>query len=327
MKLETLAPQTRDYAQLFLLDELAFNERSFACVDISNGGSDRSIAFDWLLRHVPRRARSRLALTRWGNGHVGPAERAWIKCLGFVDLIPEFDPADNEIRLHALLDELSQRLATEPPPPRKLEAYLRVFRTPGDPQTPRALIRRLTGQSAEAVAALLADELAIHDRSYRTTLYPRCFVGSEATDWVAEFFRLSRGDAQSVGQALGALGLIHHVEHDHDFHDKYLFFRLALSGASGIDMSLALAALLDASGVEVKDRSHLGRTYPACWTGTEAVDVLTREFSVARHAARATLADMQQLGWIAHVVDRQPIIDGPYFYRFRTDAGVLEHLC
>jgi len=64
----------------------------------------------------------------------------------------------------------------------------------------------------------------VKDRSYRGTPYPRCFVGSEAVEWMQ-----SQGstvnEALSMGQQMVDLSLIHHVHDEHPFKNENLFYR------------------------------------------------------------------------------------------------------
>jgi len=67
------------------------------------------------------------------------------------------------------------------------------------------------------------------DRTYRLKTYKNCFVGREAVDAiVATGVVQSRQDAVTLGQALMTSrgGMFEHVLRDHDFEDKYLFYRL-----------------------------------------------------------------------------------------------------
>ena len=65
---------------------------------------------------------------------------------------------------------------------------------------------------------------AVADRSYMGTLYGKCFVGSEAIDWMqAQGYTLN--EALSMGQRLLELSLAHHVLDEHSFKNEKLFYR------------------------------------------------------------------------------------------------------
>ena len=65
----------------------------------------------------------------------------------------------------------------------------------------------------------------IKTRRYKIKLYQRCFVGSEAVDWLVNRTKLSRPDAIKIGQKMVDKGLFAHVSDNHPFKDEYLFYR------------------------------------------------------------------------------------------------------
>lgn len=65
----------------------------------------------------------------------------------------------------------------------------------------------------------------VADRRHLLSVYRRCFVGSEAVDWLADHAGLTRSEAVAVGQRLVDLGCIRHVLAEHGFRDGHLFFR------------------------------------------------------------------------------------------------------
>lgn len=62
------------------------------------------------------------------------------------------------------------------------------------------------------------------DRNFRGTQYQRCFVGSEAVDWMLAQGR-TVNEALSIGQQLVDVSLIHHVLDEHPFKNEKLFYR------------------------------------------------------------------------------------------------------
>ncbi len=66
---------------------------------------------------------------------------------------------------------------------------------------------------------------AIQDRTHLGTEYPRCFVGSEATQWM-NAIGYNTNEAMSVGQRLVSLSMARHVTDEHPFKDAKLFYRL-----------------------------------------------------------------------------------------------------
>jgi small-conductance mechanosensitive channel len=69
------------------------------------------------------------------------------------------------------------------------------------------------------------DGVGIHDRRYYLRWFPRCFVASEAVDWLVRMEGLTRDEAVHVGKLLFERGDVHHVLDEHVFHDGHLFFR------------------------------------------------------------------------------------------------------
>jgi hypothetical protein len=69
------------------------------------------------------------------------------------------------------------------------------------------------------------DGVEIADRTYAGKTYPKCFLGTEAVDWLCRRYYLSRGEAESVGQSLLELGELHHVVDEHGFVGEGFFYR------------------------------------------------------------------------------------------------------
>lgn len=301
-----------------VLQRLGMHTETVVFLDISRGASAMAPTLPQLDAVMPRdHSRRRVFLTRLADGHVSSSERHWARALGFGDLLPEFDPVDCEGELRIALDSTALKLSLPRLEPADLTRYARVFNGVRAMTSPRTTTRSLTGQSAEALAAQLSRSLAIRDRSYHLLSYPACFVGADAVDWLARRYQRSRTEAVLVGQALQSLGLLDHVVHEHPFLDNHLYYRLAHSEAADrVDLGAVWSGLLGSDGVEVADRSHLGKVYSQCWVGSDAVDWVHRRFSLARHEARIVLHRLMQCGLIEHVALSRPVIDGAFFYRF-----------
>lgn len=298
-----------------MLQQISSRTDVFCVIDISNPAAVGSDHFGSVFRCLPEALRARTLLTRLAAGHVSAADRTWVKKLGFADLLPEFDARDPEGDLRVALDTLARGLNLQPLAPTNLARFIRAASISAEPDAPRALIRALTGLSAERLARLLASDLINADRSYHLKKYDQCFVGAEAAARIAHGFGLPSAQAVAIGQALGALGLLHHVEHEHGFTNENLFFRLALSAAAdAVDLGQAMAVLQ--SKVSIADRVYLGTPYRSCWVGAEAVDVLCERFALARHEAHRVLQRIMQFGLFEHVAHQQSFIDGNFFYRF-----------
>jgi hypothetical protein len=303
-----------------VLRGLGDKPRAVVFIDISHGTATPTLLeLDAIL---PRDAgRRRIVLTRLaagaGLGHVSEADRRWVRRLGFADLIPELDAMDCEGGLRDALDLVARELALDPLSPAELARYARVLNDVRDTGSARATIRALSGLSAEALAALLAQSLDISDRTWRLQSYPHCFVGTEAVAWLSHHFKRSRPEALALGQALTSLGLLVHVAHEHPFLDDTLYYRLAVSpAADALDLGDVFTDLVARDGVTVADRSHLGKPYPRCWVGSEAVDLLVSRHGLQRHDAWLLLHRLMQFALIEHVTHSRPFIDGNFYFRF-----------
>ena len=67
--------------------------------------------------------------------------------------------------------------------------------------------------------------LKIQDRRYRMNLYPACFTGAEAVEWLVQTQNCTRETAIQLGQSLIDQGVIHHVLDERPFEDGYVFYR------------------------------------------------------------------------------------------------------
>jgi len=84
-----------------------------------------------------------------------------------------------------------------------------------------------------------SDGVAIHDRRHLLRWYPRCFVGSQAVDWLVHNEGLTRDEASHVGKLLFDRGDVHHVLDEHVFRDDHLFYRFRADDADGTATSPA----------------------------------------------------------------------------------------
>jgi potassium-dependent mechanosensitive channel len=82
-------------------------------------------------------------------------------------------------------------------------------------------------EDIESLAAAMREsgELEIKDRHHRMNIYPACFIGSEAVEWLMKAKDCSREEAIDLGQLMIERGIIHHVEDQHPFRDDRLFYR------------------------------------------------------------------------------------------------------
>ncbi|XP_072332267.1 rap guanine nucleotide exchange factor 4 isoform X6 [Scyliorhinus torazame] len=67
----------------------------------------------------------------------------------------------------------------------------------------------------------------IRDRKYHLKTYKQCCVGTELVDWMIQQTPCVHSRTQAVGmwQVLLEEGVMNHVDQEHNFQDKYLFYR------------------------------------------------------------------------------------------------------
>jgi hypothetical protein len=70
--------------------------------------------------------------------------------------------------------------------------------------------------------------MEIKDRTWRGVGFPKCFVGSAATQWFMEKAHLTLAEAITLGQCLLDLHIFRHVTDDHDFIGGDYFYRFAV---------------------------------------------------------------------------------------------------
>jgi hypothetical protein len=270
-----------------------------------------------LAKRLPTDVRQRVVLFRQSQGPVWPSDQAWAKELGFAGLFAEVDAqamlADTE--LPNLLAELTGR---EPLPAQKLSQYFAAMLVKPDPLTLRGLIRAQSGRSVESLAQVMASGVKAVDRAHRFTSYPACFLGSEAVQWLRSQFQCSAASAVQIGQALLSMGLMHHVVHEHGFEDADFFYRLdATANTAQTHLGQLLQQMQGLQGIEVKDRSYHGTSYPNCWVGQDAVSWLSKQHRLPRHEAENLLNRLLSYGLIEHVLRAHRVKDENLFFRFR----------
>ena len=302
------------------LQQIAQGPASFLIIDVSNLRPQAAESLMAVCNYLPMELRPQTLLTRLVGGHVCEEERAWAKSLGFLDLVAELDMNDPSGGLRIAMDSAARLLDLASPSAQLLARYVAAANTKTLPKVaPRALIRAHTQLSAEKLAELLQNKLAIQDRSYHFKKYPSCFVASEAVAWMAKKLQIQPPVAVAVGQALGELGLLFHVEQKHSFANEPWFFRLAVSPSAGqtpntLAIDTAIQVLREKT--QVADRTYLGTAYPKCWVGSQAVDALCNHQTMPRHQAHLILHRLMMSGLFRHVVNEQPFVDGNFYYRF-----------
>ncbi|XP_033735691.1 LOW QUALITY PROTEIN: rap guanine nucleotide exchange factor 4-like [Pecten maximus] len=110
------------------------------------------------------------------------------------------------------------------------QSHTTVEDIPPNPAAPISMIPSVKlSRAGHVLRTILMCRAAhmIRDRKYHLRTYRRCMVGSEMVDWLLQQGPLVHSRNQAVGmwQALLEDGIIVHVCHEHQFKDRYLFYR------------------------------------------------------------------------------------------------------
>jgi hypothetical protein len=261
--------------------------------------------------------RSRFFLTNV-TGCVTRSDEQLVQSLGFSHLVGGLDPRQLVGDVNTFTSWICNSLQLSDNSLQRLPTYLKTVPLSLVKETARETIQRLVSCSAETLIEEMARNLDISDRFYRLKKYQQCFLGSEAVHWLVKRYKLTEEQSIAVGSSLQQLGLLYHVAHEQTFVNAEFFYRLATSKkVDTLPMQQVLQAMMAGSGVEVADRSYLGKTYEKCFVGSEAVDHLVRKWSIDRLDAWVALHRLEKLGLLEHVTQEHGFLDGGFFYRFK----------
>ncbi|MFH1819562.1 MAG: hypothetical protein ABIK82_22240 [Pseudomonadota bacterium] len=255
--------------------------------------------------------------TVWTN------EAAWAKGLSGYTLLPRLTNS-----AAAFLATLLKELDLGEVDMRRLDTHLRVMLNAGEDHAPEALVRRLSGGSAQDLAAALLAGGNVADRRYHLKKYPECMVGRDAVGWMSRRYGTSREDAVLLGEALLRSGHLHHVVKEQPFADAEFFYRVATQGRfDAIPLDAATAFLRGAAGL-IADRAWRGVNFLQCMVGSEAVDALAAQFRLTRAEATVLGQSLLDLGLLRHVADEHPFVDANLFYELQPErqdaaAGIV----
>ena len=258
------------------------------------------------------------------------AERAWASRMGIASLLPGSSTAAWKKSFAPVVERIVSGLEADSLDADALERSVNRLVTAGAEPRPGivkdiyGLARRLEQDGvngAELFEAMRSQPGLVADRRYRGKGYPECFVASEAIEFIASRFGVSRAAAHAAGTFLWRTGRIHHVLRDAAFDDGFFFFRIGATShaTGGIDLGDVEAAMRAPDGVEISDRAYAGKTYPKCFVGSEAVEWLRGRYRLTVGEAESMGHSLIELGELHHVVDEHGFVGEGYFYRFRAD--------
>jgi len=215
-------------------------------------------------------------------------------------------------------------------------------------------VTSITSEDLERLARQFEEGIEVKDRKYHLRTYPKCFVGRDAVDFLVKSgLATSREHSVEIGREFARrLNLLEHVCRDHDFEDKYFFYRFVPKNKRFVsidDMHLLLDMNVDAEnsddefsvssstttctfgaqgmddveeafarGVEVKDRRHHLKVYPDCFVGSEAVSYLVSSghARTREHAVLLGSRLQEERNLFRHVTDDHAFKDSYLFYHF-----------
>lgn len=234
---------------------------------------------------------------------------------------------------------------------------------PATPTTPKPIPQTIDNP-VDATALDLVDVIEamyraepplIRDRRYHLRVFPQVFVGQEAVQWFLQQFGLtSRVAAVRLGQRLLDENLACHVTSDHQFEDRFLFYRFladeadlaslkeVLSGTEtiepdepfeptareletlvgGSDLAQLVAKMRAAENL-VGNRRYMLKVYPKSFVGYEAVDWLVGYLGISRSQAIELGRRLLAEGWICHVTNEHHFEDRYLFYKFLDRDPIL----
>jgi len=178
------------------------------------------------------------------------------------------------------------------------------------------------------LADTMRNHVRVRDRMYHFKVYPKCFVGFEAAKWlVKNKYVDSTEEAEYLGTMLVTSGLIFHVCDDHEFKAQYLFYRFAADETRVTEFDNMKLVELEAEfreNMNVRDISHLHKTYRNVFVGSEAVSYLVESGWCANRGQAIRLGQLlQHSGVFRHVTDSHDFDDeNNLFYTFSgPDVG------
>lgn len=197
------------------------------------------------------------------------------------------------------------------------------------PDLPKLRIaKRKQDASLEGVAHALRDPVngvAVKTRMFRLKSYPKCFIGSEATDWVQNYLKVERSEAILVCKNLLQENFIHHITYDWPFEDRLLLYQFQdlgdtsrkASAPPNLDMDEVMLSMLNSkNGIVVKTRKDTWgfKKHKDSFVGSEAVDWLSTNLNLRRNVAVTIGQELLQKGFFSHVTNTLPFADAPFLY-------------
>jgi hypothetical protein len=196
----------------------------------------------------------------------------------------------------------------------------------------------------------LYDRDLIQDRMFGLIKYPNVFLGKDAVDVLVELLQeynegclgtrdstVARDGALEVGRAIAVEYELFESAFvmknlDHELNDGKQFYKLKNNLPCEVANTTRNMSTLDKlrvmrKYVTIQDRMYRLRTYPRCFVGSEAVDVLMKKkIAISRQKAVKLVNKMNhEFHCFDHVADKgKKFEDGNSFYRFLPDEELMK---
>lgn len=177
-------------------------------------------------------------------------------------------------------------------------------------------------------------KVEVKDRTYYFRKYPACFIGSEAVDCMVKHWNIKdRKEAVKIGEKFVEYGWVYHATLDHNFKDAYLYFNFTTREASLKDVQKKDIKGISSSELFlqfkeralVKDRTYLLKTYPDCFIGSEAVDIMMSMWNLEDRSKAVEIGKgFLAKGLFHHVTFDHNFKDEGLFYRFAQNLQEVE---
>jgi Domain found in Dishevelled, Egl-10, and Pleckstrin (DEP) len=261
--------------------------------------------------------------------NISSTVRAWAMKHGAYDLMGRVSHIRVDSSMRPLLDAMRHFFGIEPDLVRVNE-YLTGMHGTLDADADSVAVfqktwRRLegAGQSPTLIAEDMkaAASIVSQDRRYRLVVYPNCFLGTEAVDWLADHLSISDTQAEDVGNLLMKMGHFYHVAKDQPFKNEKFFYRFSAPNSllNNLDLDLIMQESRELRGFDVQDRTWRGMRFVKCFVGAEAAKWMSAFYGLGKEGAIALGQSLHDIYHFRHVVDERDFIDHDFFYRMTMD--------
>jgi Domain found in Dishevelled, Egl-10, and Pleckstrin (DEP) len=179
--------------------------------------------------------------------------------------------------------------------------------------------------SLKQIALWARDEggFEVSDRRWRLNAYPRCFVGSQATEFLMERIGCDADKAVRIAEQLRVAGVLHHVAHEHAFEHGDFYYRFYTPGeaARRVRLLSLVKHMVAPEGVTVRERIVQGEIYANCISGQELVAWLQGKLKVSADEAVQLGQFLLELGLLGDPGKALRFRNAEALYRF---SGLAE---